>query len=482
MKKILLGALAALIFFAGAHAQTQATLETQYRMPLKAVLDSIQSRFGVKLSYPADLVEGREVTYAMFRFEYDFQATLDHILDNQDLSAAYRPADGSYRITPYHLNRRTPEVGKERLDYLAGLYGNRAEWEARRRELRGCIYENMNVAPLRDKMTLRPAALTPVRRMNGYSVQNFALETLPGLYITGSIYVPADFARGMLLTPVKSAKKKYPLVLNPNGHYDDGRYDPDIQARSAAFARMGAVSVNFDLYAFGEQRLQFDPADHRTRSVGMTVQMLNVLALLDYFLAAPYIDPGRVGITGCSGGGGQSSLFAALDERIKVAAPVVNVSSYNVGLCACEAGLPIHLCGRGTNQAEITAMIAPRPVMIVSCGADQTALVPELEFPYIQRIYGFYDRRENVENAHFGDEPHDYGFSKRKAVYEFMARRLGLDLDAMRGAGGEIDEAVLTIEPEQALYAFGPKGEGLPANAIRGTDNLNALIRRLTAK
>ena len=467
-KIIFLGGL--LLCSAALCAQTN-NVENRYRMPLKEVFDSIEHRFQVRLRYPAELVKDRDITYAMYRFEPDLETTLRNVTAYYDLSFVPQP-DGSYKIKEYEYARKQPADGQKRLEYLSTVYDDLGEWESRKKELRRCMYETLGVAPLREKMTLRMVATTPVRKMQGYTVQNFALETIPGMYVTGSVYRPTG----------KAARGKVPLILNPNGHSGQGRYRKDMQARCATFARMGAIAVNFDLFAWGESQLQFGGRGDHNKSVALTMQTLDALALLDYFTQEKDVDVTRIGITGGSGGGTQTMLMTALDDRIAASAPVVSVSSYFHGGCPCESGLPIHLCGRGTNNAEIAAMAAPRPMLLVSDGKDWTANIPDIEFPFIKRTYGFYGKEGDVYNAHFPTEGHDYAYSKRQPVYEFMARYLGLDLEAVRGSDGKVDESGIVFEDEPAFYVFGEKGEKLPSDAVKGLDALYRRIAELGGK
>jgi hypothetical protein len=193
----------------------------------------------------------------------------------------------------------------------------------------------------------------------------------------------------------------------------------------------------------------------------MTIQALGSIRILDYLLSLKDADTARVGITGGSGAGSHTVLMAALDDRIKVSAPVVAISSYFYGGCPCESGMPIHSCGNRTDNVEIAAMAAPHPQLLVSDGGDWTDKTPEHDFPYLQKIYTYYNKRDNVSNVHLPTEGHDFGINKRKAVYDFMAKYLGLDLKAA-------DESKITIEKAPALYVFGDKGELLPSTAIHG--------------
>ncbi len=427
------------------------TADVNYREPLSDVFREVEYRFGVKLRYNDDLVEGRTLSNAYWRFRPDFEKTMQNILGPLDLFLVHVESN-IYRIKPYRYPEMSPQDGREYLDFLASRYDNLEEWESRKKALRECMYKALQLSPLPPSPGSEAIHSNP-RRRDGYTIENIAIETLPGLYVCGSLYKPARY-RG-----------KIPVVLCPNGHFPAGRYNPDGQIRYAMLARMGAMAFSYDLFAYGESLLQFVPEDHH-RSMAMRVQVLNSLRILDYLLSLKDADPERVAITGGSGGGSQSMLITALDDRIKVSVPVVMLSSFFSGGCPCESGMPVHLCEGGTSNPEIAAMAAPRPQLVISDGGDWTRDVPNTEYPYLQKVYGFYGKEDLVRNVHLPDEGHDYGPSKREAMYGFMAGHLGLDLGITKDPDGRLDESACTIEDKEEMLVFGPHGEHLPEHAL----------------
>lgn len=446
---------------------SQSNSDNNYRQPLRAVLADIEKRYDVRIRYADSMVEGKWVDYAQWRYRPGVEETLDNVLAPLDMKV--KP-DGTnengkprkYKLSYYEYYRWPVAEGWAELDRIAAQYSNIAQWEKRKELLKPCLLAALRLNKLPASPGHAPI-MTSVRKFDGYTVQNIAIEILPGCWINGSLYKPAHY------------KGKIPVILNPDGHWEKQRYRPDCQYRCAALAKMGAMAFSYDLFAWGESLLQFNVEDHR-RSLAMTIQVLGSIRILDYLLALKDADTSRVGITGGSGAGSHTVLMTAIDDRIKVSAPVVAVSSYFYGGCPCESGMPIHQCEGGTDNVEIAAMAAPRPQLLVSDGGDWTDHMPEHDFPYLQKIYSWYGKKENVTNVHLPLEKHDFGINKRIAVYQFMAKNLGLSLKAIQDKSGVIDESSITIEKEEALYVFGDKGQLLPPWAIHGFANLEKVF------
>ncbi|MEQ8240460.1 MAG: acetylxylan esterase [Cyclobacteriaceae bacterium] len=460
MKSILI----ILTLFIGCLNLRAQTSDTNFSRPLVEVLDELQAKYSVRIKFNKEELEDFDLKYANWRLVAgDLESSLTKVLAPFDFIFV-KQDEGVYKVKPFQYHLITPEAGAASLEYLKTLYADQESWKLRKAALKQCMIEVFGISEL-PKAQNPQVILTNKRTYKGYSVENIALETVPGLYVTGSIYSP------------NKAKGKQAVIISPNGHFGDGRYREDQQLRCAALAKMGAIAVSYDLFGWGESLLQVDSKSHR-KSIAHTIQTNNAISLLDYLLKDKKADAKRVGITGGSGGGSQTMLVSAIDDRITVSAPVVMTSSFHAGGCPCESGTPIHLCGERTNNAEIAAMMAPKPQLIISDGGDWTFQVPEVEYPFIQRTYSFYNAANKVSNVHLPDEKHDYGYSKRIAMYEFMAANLSLNLEALTNKSGKIDESSITNEDYEELYAFGKSGEKFPEDAIKSLAELYEVIEK----
>jgi putative membrane-bound dehydrogenase-like protein len=252
------------------------------------------------------------------------------------------------------------------------------------------------------------------RDHDGYRVENVALETIPGFFLTGNLYQPLP------------ARDQSPVVLVPHGHFiPEGRFHPDQQKLCAHLARMGVTVFSYGMVGWNDlkQTTHDDP-------VVLALQTWNSIRAVDFVSRLPGVDRERIGITGASGGGTQSLYLALLDDRIQAVAPVVIVYPWtDPDGCKCEGGLPI-LRSCGSNIIEVAALCAPRSQLIVSVGGDQTKEFPTLGLPFVKEVYSAAGVAENVSNLHLPSENHDLGPSKREGLYQFFAKKWQLPLIA----------------------------------------------------
>ncbi len=403
------------------------------QQPLSELIKEVESRFDVRVECRKFSPDTLWVSHAASRIRpYSAEASLEQICRPLDLKFSCRGGN-KYRLEPYEYYRRTPAEGEELLRWLTEHYlTDRAAWEVRRDSLLRDARRMLAMEPLYDSLVENPrVVLGRKMRFAGYTTRNYLLETLPGIFVGGTIYAP--LTRG-----------RHPLILSPAGHWPGGRLREDQQYRMATFARMGAVAVDLDIVGWGctASTVPFAHEDRRA----MRLQALWSKAVTDWVVATRRdIDTTRMAATGGSGGATHTLLLALQDPRFWVLAPVVHLVSHFDGGCPCESGVEVARAAGGSCMTELlAAVMAPNPVLVVSDGGDWTSTYPTLEFPYLQRIWSLCGAPEAVENCHLAEERHDYGVNKRQAVYRFFARRLGLD-------AAQIDETKVTLQSSEAL-------------------------------
>jgi len=352
----------------------------------------------------------------------------------------------------------TPDEANLMMKEYASQWSDKKSWEKRAEGIRQGILEGL----FWDRMPDFEGDFEPIihsrREMDGYFVENIAIKSFPGFYITGNLYCPAN------------PRERNPAILSPHGHASNKRLTEDVQKRCAVFARMGAIAFAYDMVGYAEST----QTTHRM-PIAALLQTWNSKRVLEYLLSRPDVDPNRIGMTGGSGGGTQTFVLTAIDDRIKVSAPVVQVSAHFFGGCVCESGMPIHQSEKhDTNNVELAALAAPRPLLLVSNGADWTRNTPRIEYPYVKSVYALYDAEHKAEHVHLFNEGHDYGYSKRSVVYPFFAHHLGLRYKRIPYDNG-FDESFVTILSPDELYVFNDS-HPRPANALRGDKAVMAAL------
>src|ERR1044071_3548474 len=244
---------------------------------------------------------------------------------------------------------------------------SRREWEARSKEIRENILVSCGLWPLPEKTPLDSRIFGRMER-DGYSIEKVYFRTYPGFFLAGNLYRPLGRGNG-----------PFPAILNPHGHWENGRMadtqDGIIAARCISFARQGMIAFSYDMVGYNDTRFADtpittdfykthrhfatnDPANMLWNISLMGLQTWNSIRALDFIEALPDADPKRLACTGESGGGTQTFILGAIDDRLAAQAPVVMVSHTMQGGCGCEnmPGLRVE-----HSNVEIAAAAAPRP-------------------------------------------------------------------------------------------------------------------------
>lgn len=340
----------------------------------------------------------------------------------------------------------TEEVGAEKLAQVYKRMTSQSNWQQHADSIKRNLRKGMDLETFPAKTPLL-AKFRNKKEFDGYSVEAVTFESLPGLFVTGNLYKPTG----------KIKNKSLPVILCTHGHGSDpeisGRFSANMQARCAALARMGAIAFSYDMIGYGEE-VQLVHKQERA----LQIQTWNSMRVIDFLTSLKEADKNRVAITGESGGGTQTFMLTALDARIKVSVPVVMVSAHFFGGCDCESGMPVHKVGNTVfSNVEIASVAAPRPLLLISDGADWTKNTETVEFPFAKHIYELFGKAANVENVHLANEGHDYGPSKRIAAYIFLAKHLGLDLNKIKDASGNITEGFVTTLERKDLTYYTPE-------------------------
>lgn len=334
------------------------------------------------------------------------------------------------------------------------------EWRRRAGDLRLRVLAAAGLVPMPVRSPLRPEITATLARER-YRVENLWFETGRGLYVAGNLYVP-------------EGRGPFPAVLHPHGHWMEGRAADAEDGSSQAFcihlARAGYVVFAWDMIGFNDTRsLPHDFHDRRAARLGITIcglQLWNSLRVVDFLSAHPLVDPSRIGIAGASGGATQAILLSAVDDRVAASALVCMVSCRMQGGCVCENAPGLRL---GTDNVELAATMAPRPLLLVSATGDWTSRTPHEEFPAIRRVYRALGASSHVAVAQFR-LPHNLLRESREAIYRWFAQHLG---------GRPIVESAYAAEPVKALLAF-PRG--VPRRLARGRRLLRSLLAEARAR
>src|SRR5688572_23681351 len=293
---------------------------------------------------------------------------------------------------------------------------SRAEWEQRAQKIREQVLVSCGLWPLPEKTALHAKVFGRIER-DGYSVEKVYFQSYPGFYVAGNLYRRLGKGSG-----------PFPGVLNPHGHWNKGRLedakDGSIAGRCINFAKQGMVAFSWDMVGYNDT--QFARAEgaggyqtHGSFANALTnqlwdisqmgLQTWNSVRALDFLASLADVDAKRLACTGESGGGTQTFMLGAIDDRLAAQAPIVMVSHSMQGGCSCEnaAGLRVDY-----SNMEIAAQPAPRPQIIVGATGDWTRTMMTVEGPAIERVYKLFNAQEKFDYRIFNFE-HNYNKTTR---------------------------------------------------------------------
>jgi Acetyl xylan esterase (AXE1) len=353
---------------------------------------------------------------------------------------------------------------------------SRAAWEARAARLREQILFSAGLWPMPQKISLHPRVTGRVEGPD-YVIENVALRTLPGFYLCGNLYRP------------KGKKGPFPAIVNPHGHWKNGRLEMEedvpraepppalpapgrgnLVAIGVNLARQGFVVFAYDMVGYNDTRSlthEFahgaQPWLHGISLLGL--QLWNSIRVVDYLESLPDVDRARIGATGASGGGTQTFLLCAVDDRIRAAVPVNMISAQMQGGCLCENGPGLRV---DADNVEVGAMMAPKPLLLVACTGDWTKNNPSEEWPAIRRVYDLYGAGDRTAVHQFNYE-HNYNVESREAMYAWFGRWLLNDPDPEH-----FRERPFTVDAE-ALRVWNAR-RPLPADALPEPELIDSMI------
>ena len=348
-------------------------------------------------------------------------------------------------------DRRNTVIATTDTHFAAPSFATLEEWKVRREALRKQVQSAAGLLPFPARNPLNAQVFGRIENKD-YSIEKVYIETLPGFYLAGNLYRPLG------------KKGPFPGMLAPHGHAQYGRLEDgelfSVPSRGINHARQGYVVFAYDMIGYNDTMqlphvFGTTPQEQLWSFGPLGLQTWNSVRALDFLESLPDVDPKKLLVTGESGGGTQTFLLCAIDERPKWSAPVNMISLIMQGGSPCENAPSLRV---GTNNVEIAALMAPRPMLMVSATGDWTKNTLKEEYPAMKKLYELYDAGAQVETVQI-DAPHNYNKASREAVYKFFGKQVLGDGDATK-----FGEKRIRVEKLQDMMVFA--GRALPANAL----------------
>jgi hypothetical protein len=359
-------------------------------------------------------------------------------------------------------------------------------WQKRRERVRRQILVAAGLWPMPVKTPLRPTIHGKIDR-GDYTVEKVFFESYPGFFVTGSLFRPNSASGG----------KKRAAVLCPHGHWSNGRFyisgesaarkqveagkekwmsgaRAPLQARCVQLARMGCVVFHYDMIGYADSRQVshrsgFGDVEGELRLQSwFGLQTWNSIRAYDFVESLPDVDPKRIGATGASGGGTQTFILGAIDDRPAVLFPAVMVSTAMQGGCVCENASHLRV---GSGNIEFAALAAPRPYGMTGAN-DWSKEIMTKGLPELKALWKAYGKESLVEAWCYTKYEHNYNQVSREHMYNWLNvhLKLGQDSPVVERAFEPLSKGQLSVFTDE---------HSLPSHAV-DTKTLRAYLTTTT--
>jgi len=276
------------------------------------------------------------------------------------------------------------------------------EFQKHRKELREKVFHSVGLWPLPRRVPLDVHESTPLDHP-WCTVRRVYYQLWPEVYSAGLLYMPK-----------KLDEEPAPAMLCPHGHWSDGNAHPEVQKRCLNFARLGYVTFSSTQNHYEDLYLGIS---HQTQMIW------NNIRALDYLESLAQADKSRFGVAGASGGGLQTQMLVALDDRVRAATIVGLTCDFREIMfadrhyCTCN-----HFPGvmRFTDHPELSTLGLPAALQFLTMN-DWTKNFERDNLPAIRRLYAANGVAERVDCRYY-DTPHSYDKQKRERTYQWMQR------------------------------------------------------------
>ncbi len=378
----------------------------------------------------------------------------------------------------HHLTGQAFELLEERAARISGI-SSLSGWQERQKEISETLADI--VGPFPEKTPLNARIVRTIYKKS-YRVEHIIFESQPGFYVTSSLFIPTDNKRSVR-----------PAVIYCSGHSADGYRSQVYQHVILNLVSKGFIVFAFDPVGQGE-RLEYDSnktgitfIDGPTRQhsypgaqafiTGSSQAMYMIwdgIRAVDYLITRKEVDPIRIGITGRSGGGTQSSFIAAFDDRIYAAAPENYLTNtrrllQSIGPQDAEQNL-FNAVFRGIDHPDFLIVRAPKPALMITTTGDMFSIQGAIETEKeVSRIYAAYDKIDCFSRVE-DDAVHESTLKNRESMYSFFQKHLN-------NPGNAGDEQVQLLTPDELRVTPSGQTESLP-----GSETVFSLNKKVAEK